>query len=227
MKNKYLIRIYFLVGFINLTGHVIHSDPLIIYSKPLLMPLLILYLYRFAEGAVTLPRLLLLGALIFSWVGDLLLMKPEDEMYFLGGLGAFFIAQVIYLLTLYKSGYRRPGWSWGAAMPFVIYTIILLLVLLPKTGSLLVPVLIYGLSITMMGVMASLRRNVTSVDSYNSALTGAVLFILSDSLLAIDKFIEDLPYAGVWVMMTYLAAQYFLVTGILRHQPSEPSGWNN
>ena len=46
-------------------------------------------------------------------------------------------------------------------------------------------------------------------------MIGAIFFIISDSLLAINKFYFPLPYSAFWIMSTYSFAQYFIVSGIL------------
>lgn len=218
MKPKLIIVLYVLAGVANLAAQALELRELYLYSKPLLMPLLILYVYVIAAGTVTFPGLLLAGALVFSWIGDLLLMYQGDEVFFLGGIGAFLVAQVIYILTLYRSAYRKPSVAPGPAVPFVIYAAVLLVILLPETGSLAMPVGIYGLCLMGMAVMANCRKPVTTTASYQWALAGAVLFVISDSVLAIDRFAREIPYAGFWVMLTYIPAQYFLVRGILAHR---------
>jgi uncharacterized membrane protein YhhN len=52
-------------------------------------------------------------------------------------------------------------------------------------------------------------------------LVGAVFFVLSDSLLAINKFYQPFAFAGVFIMLTYCAAQYFIVTGFIKQLPYE------
>jgi uncharacterized membrane protein YhhN len=47
---------------------------------------------------------------------------------------------------------------------------------------------------------------------------GSVLFVISDSLLAVNKFVFALPYAPVWIMGTYLTAQYWIVRGMVIYE---------
>ena len=75
----------------------------------------------------------------------------------------------------------------------------------PHAGELGMPVLVYASVITAMAVIAMLcPRNHTWV------AVGAVLFTLSDSLIAINQFVEPLPMADIWIMLSYYAAQYLL-----------------
>jgi uncharacterized membrane protein YhhN len=48
---------------------------------------------------------------------------------------------------------------------------------------------------------------------------GSVLFMLSDALLALDKFVSPLPLAGLWVLASYYLAQVLIVQGRLSLEP--------
>jgi uncharacterized membrane protein YhhN len=48
-------------------------------------------------------------------------------------------------------------------------------------------------------------------------LIGAVLFMISDSLIAIDKFATPIPYPTLFIMGTYVFAQYFIAVGVLKN----------
>ena len=104
---RFATFIYFLVGALNISSFIFDSPDLNWFTKPFLMPLLLFLLYRIADNYVTLPRLLLAGALIFSWIGDLLLLNDTEQLFFLGGLGSFLVAQVLFSVALYKSAYTK------------------------------------------------------------------------------------------------------------------------
>lgn len=213
-----MTALFFLAGICNLIAQVIDSQELNMYTKPLLMPLLVYLVYLMASGTITLPRLLLAGALIFSWAGDLLLLYQEDQLFFLLGLGCFLIAQVLYVVILNRAVYQPVKVRIGRLIPVLVYGVLLLGVLLPKAGPLAVPILFYALCILGMVSSARLRQGLTSEASFRWALAGAILFVISDGILAINRFVIDLPVASFYVMATYILAQYFLVRGILLHQ---------
>ena len=73
--------------------------------------------------------------------------------------------------------------------------------------------MLYSLAILMMGIGAVERQ--TNAKSYQLVLIGAISFIASDSLIAINKFAFAIPFSGVWIMTTYIVAQYLIVEGIL------------
>lgn len=217
MKPKSISYLFFFVSGINLLAQLFSNAQMNQYTKPLLMPLLIYYVYHTAMGRVTIQRLLVTGALIFSWIGDLLLLYPERSWSFMGGLGAFLVAQVIYTVALHKSVYQKPDIRIKPLLPILLYGTTLLIILIPQAGDLKIPVLVYSLGILAMVSSARLRQGWTSNESFNLAIYGAILCVLSDSLLAIDRFAVELPLASFWVMSTYIGAQYLLVKGILAH----------
>lgn len=213
---RIIIATYLLVGVINIASRFLEISVINDYTKPLLMPLLIYLLYLMADGKITLARLLLAAALLCSWIGDLFLMS-EGDVFFLAGLGAFLVAQLIYIITLYKSAQDCPRLRLTYLIPVIVYCILLMSIIFPNAGSMTLPVLAYGAGILSMVFVASLRRGHTNRISYIWGLAGAVLFVISDSIIAIDKFYLDIVYSGAWVMATYIPAQLLLTLGIVKH----------
>ncbi|MEQ6167901.1 lysoplasmalogenase [Ekhidna sp. MALMAid0563] len=208
--------IYIAVSVANVIAKVIPSEELDQFTKPLLMPLLMFYVYRSSIGKTTLRILLLSGALLFSWLGDVVLMYQADERFFMAGIGLFLIAQVIYVVVLRRSSYQKPVFNLIQMLPFLVYGGLLFYLLLPA-GDFTIPIVIYGAVIMTMVIMARLREGNTSQESYRLALYGSLLFVLSDSILSINAFHTSIPYAGVFIMATYCAAQLLLVKGLLGH----------
>jgi len=81
-------------------------------------------------------------------------------------------------------------------------------------GDLFIPVIIYMFVILMMLTTAFLREGTVPKNSYNLVFLGAIFFIISDSLLALNKFYSPLPLSGIWIMTTYSIAQSFIVLGL-------------
>ena len=88
---------------------------------------------------------------------------------------------------------------------------------LPFLGDLLFPVAVYVLVIIIMALNAVYRFGMTNKGSFWTVLVGALLFMTSDSLLAIDTFLPDVSIHSLWVMSTYILAQYLIVFGLLKH----------
>ena len=216
MKPKVILWLYIAVCTANIIAQIVPSEELNRYTKPLLMPLLLFYVYRQSIGNTTAKVLLLCVAILFSWLGDVVLMYQSNSTYFIAGIGLFLVAQVTYTIVLRKATYQKPPISFIKLIPFMLYAAILFYILLPA-GEFTIPIVVYGLVILAMMVSAFLRKDHTAHQSYQLAFIGSILFVLSDSILAINAFKTTVPYAGVLIMSTYCAAQYLLAEGILAH----------
>jgi uncharacterized membrane protein YhhN len=100
----------------------------------------------------------------------------------------------------------------------IFYALGLFLFLKNGLGSMLIPVVIYMLTILTMAVTATLRKGNVSNLSFNFVLIGVFLFLLSDSILAINKFYHEVPYEHLLIMSTYAFAQYCIVMGIIKQK---------
>jgi uncharacterized membrane protein YhhN len=168
--------------------------------------------------------------LFFCWAGDiLLLMQEEEEIFFLLGLFAFLVGHLLYTLA-----YRQLQWNdesqslkgterLRVAFPVFLAGTGLLTVLIPRLGGLTIPVILYAVVLMAMVATAALRYGRTSLDSYLLLVSGAILFMISDSILAINKFHTAFPMAAPAIMLTYILGQYLIVEGAIRHQRLEPS----
>ncbi|OLY94980.1 hypothetical protein BUE76_20000 [Cnuella takakiae] len=197
-----------LVGFDVDTSYRLATKPLIVVG---------LFLF-FARNAVRRGSLRwMLPALALSWLGDvLLLFEGQNPLFFILGLSAFLLAHVCYclfFLGLWKQERIRLHLPLAAGVG--VYYAGLLLLLWPVLGTLKLPVAVYGATISLMLLLAlhcgiMRRRNVGF-----ALLLGALFFVISDSLLALNRFYAPLPFAGVLIMVTYGLAQWQLVKGAL------------
>lgn len=211
----------FTAGF-HLYGVGVDNPLLIQATKPLLMPLLAIYFWVSSREVEKGARVGILLALIFSWLGDsLLLYQAKNEIYFLLGLGAFLVAQVMYALHFYRLRLpTKEGMDWRTR--FSVSLLIVFYVFINYTfwnflGDLRIPVLIYGACLIGMVVMATIRKNRTNETSFSLIFFGAMLFMLSDCMLAVNKFVGAFSMASFWIMVTYIAAQILIVQGVLAH----------
>ncbi|MEP5612100.1 MAG: lysoplasmalogenase [Cyclobacteriaceae bacterium] len=217
MKVKLIFWAYIAVSATNLVAQTMQSVELNQFTKPVLMPLLIFYIYESSKGKVTLKTLLLSLAILFSWLGDVALLYQSNQLYFMIGIGLFLFAQLTYVLVLKKATFQTPSFDLLKVIPYAVFAVLLFALLLPNAGSLAIPIFVYGIVICVMAGTARLRDGNTSHDSYRLALYGSLLFLASDSILAINKFYMEIPIPGLWIMATYTAAQLLLVVGVLKH----------
>ncbi|TWO64997.1 hypothetical protein FN976_27510 [Caenimonas sedimenti] len=182
--------------------------------KPLAMVLAIAFVWRRGSSSPRFKGLLIAG-LAFSLVGDVLLMLPG---LFIPGLVAFLLAHLCYIALF------RQDAPWFASKPALAATLAaagaMYAFLFPSLNAVLqVAVACYAVVIALMAAQAIGRATVLRDGASLGVAIGAVFFMLSDSLLAINKFAMPLPLAQFWVLATYYTAQVL----IARHaQPGTP-----
>lgn len=221
MRTIFLI-LFGLASLAELSAHMFQWPDVRLVTKPSLLVLLTAWYVIAARQSKQPHSTMLLAALIFSWGGDVLLMSTGD-LYFMLGLGSFLLAHVFYIFTFRQfrneddtnalQGLQRIRF----AFPIVLFGTGLVIILYPNLGGLTVPVLIYAAVLTVMVLNALFRFGRTTSPSFAYVFGGAILFMISDSVLAINKFLEPVEGAGIWIMLTYIAAQFFIVKGLLKH----------
>lgn len=161
--------------------------------------------------------------LIFALAGDVLLMfATHNESYFLYGLVAFLLCHIYYTSAFYLDFKSAPELDKkGARIAIVLCAILAIgyyFFLRPHLGAMKLPVMIYVLVISMMMMMASFRNQRVNPESFKLILFGAMLFLLSDSILAYNKFVQPIDHAGNWIMATYMIAQYLITIGAMERK---------
>jgi uncharacterized membrane protein YhhN len=178
--------------------------------KPLTLIFIILIALQSKFPTSSFYRYTIIAGLLFSLGGDVFLMLPRDR--FIPGLVSFLIAHLFYIASFTFEGERAP--SIWAIVPFLIYGSLMLDVLWRYLGKMRLPVMIYMLAILMMGWTAASRLIMTGQRGSMLAFTGALLFIASDSMLAIDRFKGRFKGAQAYILTTYFAAQWLIALSI-------------
>ena len=219
-RNVFIIP-FVITAIVNLAGDITGIAILSDISKPLLIPFLGGY---YMAGKSIYRSKPLLISLFFCWVGDVALMFVGlNPNWFMVGLIAFLIGHLFYILT-----YRQHRWDSRDnellipqkirfSIPVVLAGTGLVVILFPVLGPLQFPVLIYATAIIVMVMNAIFRYGRTTSRSFWMTLSGAILFMASDSILAINKFMGGIEYAGVLIMLTYILAQFLIVEGLRSH----------
>jgi uncharacterized membrane protein YhhN len=188
-------------------------------AKPLIMPVLIFYLLSQTSPDKPALRNWVIAALIYSCAGDILLLFQEKQaIYFLLGLSSFLLAHIFYIVFFQrvKKTEAVPTTFWFGLIVLAYYAV-LMWRLTPWLGDMKIPVWVYGIVISYMFFLARHMYNIRNKPAGTLMMSGAFLFILSDSLLAIDKFYVPIASAGIWVMLTYGAAQFFITEGAIKY----------
>lgn len=193
-----------------------------VYLKPLLLIPLMIATFR---STVFFNKTLLFTALTFSWMGDILLLFVfKGNIFFIFGLISFLVAHIFYVV-LFSKELRRTSGKIAIKQPGLTLIILFLIgfyaLLSPHLGDLKIPVIIYALVICVMLYVAYLLYPHWSHPSSLFLLAGAISFVLSDFLLAINKFYAPYPNAGFFIMVTYLYAQGALVWACLGKKDGE------
>lgn len=205
---------------LELSAFLTEKNEIHLFSKPALMLILIFY---FAIGSRKLAsiKFLILAALIFSWFGDVFLLFDKlEKSYFIYGLSSFLLAHISYIfyfLFMRKINAVRRIPNIFLIAGIVIYVSICLAVLAANVNNLFIPLTVYALIISVM-LIASLSAFDLSENNYGKiCVAGTFLFVVSDSILAINRFVAPLTLAPFFIMLTYAAAQFLIIEGSLRN----------
>ncbi len=155
-------------------------------------------------------KLAILVGLAASLAGDIFLMLPSDR--FLNGLLSFLVAHVAYIVAFSTGLGSQASPLFG--LPFLVYALALYLLLRPNLRRMNVPVLVYSLVASVMGWRALDRWLVFRSPASLLTLIGAVLFILSDSILGINRFARSFRSAQALILTTYYSAQWFIALSV-------------
>jgi uncharacterized membrane protein YhhN len=187
-------------------------------TKPAILVSLIAYFLTSSNHLNKTLKLLTLFALLFSLLGDVLLMfVHKSEGYFMFGLIAFLLAHIMYIIVFLK--HKNPNKNpYVFTLIALLYAAILFYIMFDGLGDMLYPVTVYMLVILTMAITAFLRQGKVLPLSYTLVFLGALLFMLSDSILALNKFYKPLPLSNISIMLTYALAQYFIVLGLLKNK---------
>lgn len=154
---------------------------------------------------------LLALALLFSAAGDAFL-GLDGERLFVPGLASFLITHVLYsalFVRIAKTTRATASLARKAAMAITpLFALSFIMVLWPKLGGLATPVALYMLAIVTMALL-SLRI------AHWAVPVGAMLFVISDSFIALSKFLWDAPWISPAIWITYALAQLLIVHGLI------------
>ncbi|MCG6185751.1 lysoplasmalogenase [Maribellus maritimus] len=223
MRKVLLHVVFFLIVAGDLAGELFQLEKLDYIFKPLIMVWIAGFFLFYSRNVDRKVVQFAVFAFLFSWFGDILLMFGNDKfLFFVLGLAAFLVAQIIYmnlfLHTINLSGKKpflkkRPFWL----IAYIAYGLIIYILLFEQLDAILrVAVFVYMLALLGMSVMALNRFGNGHPISFSLVFFGSVLFVLSDTMIAINKFLVTIPYEGIFVMVTYIGAQYLIMTGLLK-----------
>lgn len=209
---------------LELVAEVVRWDQPVFHAvvKGSVLPALIIVYGLQTRGSSSKARIPFMIGLFASWLGDLFLLREEDAFFTLG-LSAFLIAHLAYAWSFSKAQQDTIQIPLAKKYPlFVIgafaFGVVMFTLFYNNLHGLLIPVIFYIAAILVMALTAISRYGRTNRKSFQWVLAGALLFLISDSILGFNKFTQPLPWANIWIMLTYMAAQASLVQGMIWYE---------
>lgn len=202
--------VFLLVAIADVYAVITQNKTMEMIFKPMLMTTLaVVYLV-----SVQKPSFWLLSALFFSFWGDVFLLDKTN--FFVFGLASFLVAHIIYVKItinfLHKASLTKIITS---AIPFMVLFVGLLSVIYPKLNDMLIPVLVYGIAISTFGTVALLHYRQQKNTASSWLLLGAILFIASDSFIALNNFYQAKQLFNIVIIVLYIVSQYLIVKAVI------------
>jgi len=203
--TKGLAFLFFAVSVMEIIGIAMNNSLIQSIFKPIMM-LSLMALYYFS---VEKRNNLYILALAFSFLGDVFLLDKNSMFIF--GIAAFLLTQLLYIYIIVKQ-MEKPSFfhKYLYAFLFANYIVYLMILLKPNLGDLFYPVVEYGVTIGVFGLVATLNYVTKRTKTDLVLMLGAVLFIASDSMIALNKFHEAKAFYPIAIMSTYILAQYLI-----------------
>ncbi len=201
--NKYWHVLFFLLAGIFIFSTYTQTYPLSGLIK--ISPIIVLAIVSFQKISSGFPKLFIIG-LLFSMIGDFIL-DYDRQGAFIYGLAAFFIAHIFYISSLGRWEFAGKQ-LWIAGLILILSAIAITLIF-PNLEDLLIPVLAYMVILLLMGL-----STIFSQKSNSWLIIGGLSFLISDSIIGLDKFYTPIIFSHLLIMVTYYFAQYALVRGL-------------
>jgi len=224
-QNRFALC-YFAVAILCIILERLHLVLPALIAKALIIPLLMVFYHMTVRGKYDLFHRLIMAGLFFSWLGDVSLqfangdipLPFSPDVYFIGGLASFLLTQLIYFVSFSLLKGKNSIFSTRIyqTLLVVLYAFIMLYYLYRSLGNMKVPVIIYTVIILLMLLSALNRYGKVNGLSYILVVIGALLLVISGSLVAITKFHMKINFAGIVIMITYVSAQYLIALGCIR-----------
>lgn len=206
-KIVFLLSIFALIlAIITIYGKLAENDLLQFVFKPLTMLAIILLAFLNSSSPLNFYEKAILIGLIFSMVGDVFLIRQDQ--FFVQGLIAFLFGHICYIVAFWTNP------NLPSSLIYLAYIVFFLSFFWKYLGSLKIPVIIYAVALALMSWMALSR----TIENHNHhtfhAFLGSIVFIVSDSLLAFNKFKSPIPLAHLWILATYFLAQWLIALSV-------------
>lgn len=218
-NHKIFTLSFIMIALLNLLSEFWEVSDIRMYVKPLICISLAFYLFRQTKLKNGFNRMVF-AALILSLFGDsFLLFAGSDVYFFLYGLVSFLLAHILYSFAFIRDFKNDPQASkfYGHLMLFImgVFSLSYYSWIRDYLNDFRIPVMVYIFVISIMAILAGYRYKRVNPLSFRLIYGGAIFFVVSDSVLAYNKFVDPFPYAEIIIMGTYMIAQYLITFGTI------------
>jgi len=223
MTRQSWIFLFIIAVMADIAGGIIKNDLVDYIFKPLIVISLAGYFVSETNYTPSPLKKWVVFALVFSWIGDvLLLFQPDRPIFFLLGLSSFLLAHIFYILFFHEVRViEKVKVRIWLMLIVVVYYLGLMSILSPHLKDMKTPVRIYGIAISFMLMLALHMAFIKKKVAGWEMVIGALLFVISDSVLAFNNYYHSFALAGAVIMLTYGLAQLLIVDGAIKYITSE------
>ncbi|NOR27916.1 MAG: hypothetical protein GQ540_05255 [Lutibacter sp.] len=210
-KIRVALLVFLLISIADIVGIIFKLPTIIFVFKPLIiLSLIVLYVL-----SVTKRNAWYILALFFSFLGDVFLLFT-GELFFIAGLVSFLITHLLFIKIVIS---QVKKYSWlkvlFSIIPFLLVFSFLIYNLKEGLHEMLLPVIIYGLTISTFGAISFIDFLNTRSKKSLLMFSGAVVFMLSDCVLAIDTYYLEDHINKILIMFSYILAQYLIYRSVI------------
>jgi Predicted membrane protein len=218
MKKPGISILYFLIGIMSIILQNQSSFYSGFIAKALIIPVLMILFLVNINPLTSRLHMFMIAGLFFSWAGDVILeFSKNNGNIFILGLACYLLAHIMYFTVFFITPGKNSILSnriW-LLIPVIIYGVVLVSCLYSDLAEMRLPVIMYAIVILTMLTGAINRKEKVKKESYYLVLAGAILFVISDSVIAINKFSHQFESSGIVIMSTYIVAQYLIIAGYI------------
>jgi hypothetical protein len=199
---------------VNVIAEASENNILRVYSKPFLIPLLIVYYLLMCTEL----NYFVVLALLFAFNGDLALLFQYKNFWFRAGAVLFMVAHLFFIAamtaTMYLPGISLTNWLWPI-VPAIVFSLLLYLPLHRSMEKFRIISIPYIIIVAVLLYSCLLRSSCFGGITFWFPVIGTLLFLVSDFFIAYTRFKKDFKYAGVLIMVTYVVAEALWVLGMI------------
>jgi len=203
--------IYCAIGIVNLVSALFFKENLRKISKGCLMPALLVY-YLVAAEQILFP---VIAALIFSWAGDVFLIKKDKQIFFKLGLAAFLVSHIFYIIAFLILAKSVNTLALIISIVIAVPMGLAILKLLNADPPMKIPVAAYAVVIILMSMTALQLMLARPGLGGIIVFSASVVYIFSDTFMAYHLFHGKPKYFNFITMIPYIIAQGGIIAGLV------------